>query len=276
MPELPEVEHTKEGLKPLLGHTIQSVFLGHALRDPWPLEFPTQLIGRTLLNLSRRAKYIVMELDDGACLLIHLGMSGKFSIIPFREQQNSNIEPRKKHDHFELIFENGFILRLNDPRRFGTVLYQPPQKTHHRLEHLGVEPLEHHFTASYLWKKARHKSISIKPFIMDQSVVVGVGNIYASEALFLAGIHPKRQAQLISKKKMELLVQAIQQVLQSALEKGGTTLRDYRKPNGEKGDFVHQLHVYGRTGEACHRCGHLIEEITLGQRSSFFCRFCQH
>jgi formamidopyrimidine-DNA glycosylase len=278
MPELPEVETTKNGLLPLMGRVIQTVHLGHPLREAWPADLAALLTGRRVTGLSRRAKYVLMALDSGATLILHLGMSGRLALL--EEEVGSGIPPRARHDHFELgfgpdRFGRHTLLRLTDPRRFGAVYYQAAGETHVRLGNLGPEPLESAFTAQHLADRARGRSTAIKPFIMDQTVVVGVGNIYASEALFAAGIDPRRAAGRVSKARLEKLVDAIHTVLEKALEMKGTTLRDYRLPNGGEGAFVQRLTVYGRGGEPCVVCQTPLKEVVLGQRSSFYCPHCQ-
>lgn len=273
MPELPEVESTKEGLRPLIQARVLQIRTGKALREKWPEDLEGLLVGQQVQALRRRAKYVLMDMSGGGTLILHLGMSGKLAIL---EPDKKGLLPiLGKHDHFELQFEDGRVLRLNDPRRFGAVLWQAPDTTHIRLSNLGPEPLEAEFDGNYLWTKAKGRKTPIKPFIMDQSIVVGVGNIYASEALFDAGIDPRRQAGSLSKARLIRLSDCIKAVLEKALSMGGTTLRDYRTPDGGEGAFVHRLKIYGRGGLPCILCGAPICEVVLGQRSSFYCKHCQ-
>jgi len=200
--------------------------------------------------------------------MLHLGMSGSLRIIDADE-------PAGKHDHVDIQFESGKAVRFRDPRRFGSLLWTIKPFEHDLLRNLGPEPLSLEFDADYLWRKARGRRVSIKQFIMNGSVVVGVGNIYASEALFLAGIHPKRRADRISARRMTLQVDAIKTVLQNAIEAGGTTLRDFHGGDGEPGYFRQMLEVYGRDGEPCRRCKRSLSVVVLGQRSTFYCKDCQ-
>ncbi|MCK5639313.1 MAG: bifunctional DNA-formamidopyrimidine glycosylase/DNA-(apurinic or apyrimidinic site) lyase [Gammaproteobacteria bacterium] len=271
MPELPEVETTRLGITPhILGHKIIDVVIRQRkLRWPIPRGLAQKLQGQTIQAVERRAKYLLLKIETGT-LILHLGMSGSLRILPANT-------PAEKHDHFDLVFNNGLCLRLTDPRRFGAVLWsKEPVEQHKLIQHLGPEPLSEAFNANDLYSKSRGRKVSVKQFIMDGKVVVGVGNIYASEALFLAGIHPKKAAGKISAERYELLVSSIKKVLAAAIEQGGTTLRDFVGGDGKPGYFAQQLNVYGRTSEPCSTCGQPIKQLTLGQRSTYYCPNCQH
>ncbi len=270
MPELPEVETTRRGIAPHIeGQTVNDVIVRHhQLRWPLPWGLKRKLSGHTINAVSRRAKYLLLSFDHGT-LLLHLGMSGSLRIIEAGT-------PAEKHDHLDIVFSNGKALRLTDPRRFGAVLWtkEAPEE-HELLSRLGPEPLGEAFNGERLYHLSRSRKGSIKQFIMDGKIVVGVGNIYASEALFLAGINPKTVAGRVSRARMERLATAIRQVLAAAIEQGGTTLRDFVGGDGKPGYFAQQLNVYGREGEPCHHCGTRIKQLTQGQRSSYYCPRCQ-
>ena len=270
MPELPEVEITRRGLAAhLTGLMIADVVIRDArLRWPIPKNLPKLLRGKTILALKRRAKYLLVEFDHGT-LILHLGMSGSLRILPAGT-------PPEKHDHFDLLLGNGTLLRLRDPRRFGAVLWHSGEvHTHPLLADLGPEPLEKGFDADYLYRATRGRSVSIKQCLMNNRVVVGVGNIYANEALFRAGIKPQLAAGKLSLPRCAKLVKAIHATLHEAIEKGGSTLRDFVDTSGQPGYFQQHYWVYGRGGEPCHRCGSPIKQIKQGQRSSFYCGTCQ-
>jgi len=270
MPELPEVEITRRGLAAhLTGLTIADVVIRNArLRWPIPKNLPRLLSGRTILSLKRRGKYLLMDCGNGT-LILHLGMSGSLRILPV------NTAP-EKHDHFDLIMGNGTLMRLRDPRRFGAVLWHSGDAhTHPLLAALGPEPSEKDFDARYLYQVTRGRSLAIKQLIMDNHVVVGVGNIYANEALFRAGIKPHLAAGKLSLPRCEKLVEEIRATLTEAIEKGGSTLRDFVNASGQPGYFQQHYWVYGRAGEPCRSCGKLIKQIRQGQRSSFYCSQCQ-
>ena len=269
MPELPEVETSRRGIAPwVLNQQVSRVVIRERrLRWPVPVEIDRQLPGQVIRSLQRRAKYLLFETDAGTAML-HLGMSGSLRIIDADE-------PAGKHDHVDIQFDSGKALRFRDPRRFGCLLWTGNPFEHALLRSLGPEPLSLAFDGDYLWRKARGRRVSIKPFVMNGTVVVGVGNIYASEALFLAGIHPQRRADRISAKRLTRLAEAIKSVLQSAIEAGGTTLRDFHGSDGEPGYFRQKLEVYGREGEPCRRCKRLVSVVVLGQRSTFYCKDCQ-
>ena len=269
MPELPEVETTRLGLLPLLGQTVSRVVIHNpSLRWPVPAHLAQTLAGQRFLALKRRAKYILAECDSGT-LLLHLGMSGRICLL---EQD----EPPGKHDHLDIHFTDGHVLRLRDPRRFGAVLWLAGDPLQHPLlASLGVEPLEEAFNRAYLYREIRSRSAPIKNVIIDSHLVVGVGNIYASESLFRARISPKVPANKLSKPRCERLVQEIKATLQDALAAGGSSLRDFFGADGSPGYFQQEYFVYGRTGKLCKVCGAQIKSIRLGQRSTFFCSNCQ-
>jgi formamidopyrimidine-DNA glycosylase len=270
MPELPEVETTLRGLAPhLAGQQIKSVIIRQPqLRWPVPAALPDLLRGQTMRALHRRAKYLLIAFDHGT-LILHLGMSGSLRILPAAT-------PAEKHDHFDLVLDNGTLMRLRDPRRFGAVLWCEGDVTQHPLlKNLGPEPLEKNFDGARLHRATRGKTAAIKTVIMDSHVVVGVGNIYASEALFRAGIRPRLPAGKLSLPRCEKLAAEIRATLTASIKKGGSTLRDFVNSAGEPGYFQQEYFVYGRTGEPCRRCGALIKQINLGQRSTFYCAECQ-
>jgi formamidopyrimidine-DNA glycosylase len=271
MPELPEVETTLRGIAPhLAGQSVRDVVIRNArLRWPVPSNLPALLRGKTVRGLQRRAKYLLIGFDHGT-LILHLGMSGSLRILPWGT-------PAEKHDHFDLVLASGELMRLRDPRRFGAVLWHTGESaTHPLLAGLGPEPLELGFDAAYLYRATRTRSASIKLVLMDNHVVVGVGNIYANEALFRAGIRPQTPAERLSRARCERLVQEVRDVLRAAIEKGGSSLRDFIHSDGSSGYFQQHYFVYGRAGEACRRCGSAIRKIRQGQRSSFWCAHCQH
>ena len=271
MPELPEVETTRRGIAPhLIGQQITGLTIrDHRLRWPVRRDLGREMLGNTIHAVDRRAKYLLLRMDNGT-LILHLGMSGSLRIVP------AGSAPRK-HDHFDLTLANNQVLRFHDPRRFGAILWTRRDPYRHPcLADLGPEPLGPEFTGEYLYQRSRGRKQAIKSLIMDGRVVVGVGNIYACEALFKAGIHPRIAAGRISRSRYVRLVTAIQTVLQEAIQQGGTTLRDFTQSNGEPGYFALSLNVYGREGKPCTSCGRPIRQITIGQRSSFYCAHCQH
>ena len=269
MPELPEVETTLRGIeKTLIDAKIECLKVRDSrLRWPIPADLGERITGKRIVSLQRRAKYILIHLAQGS-LIWHLGMSGSMRIV------NESADLRK-HDHVDLVLSNGSILRYNDPRRFGCLLWADDALAHPLLISLGPEPLDVQFDGVNLHKKARGRRIAVKSFIMDQKVVVGVGNIYASEALFLAGIRPARQASRISRARYDALAVHIKGVLQRAIAQGGTTLRDFSQADGRPGYFEQQLHVYGREKQPCTLCGHAIDNQVIGQRASYYCPECQ-
>ena len=270
MPELPEVETTRRGIEPHIENNKVSKVILRRKTLRWPITpaLSKDLPGETIQSVSRRGKYLLLATQKG-CLLIHLGMSGSLRIV-------ESSRAAAKHDHVDVVFANNKVLRYTDPRRFGCILWETePIEAHPLLASLGPEPLEDNFHTDYLFKKSRRRNVAVKTFIMDSKVVVGVGNIYANESLFLAGISPKRSAGKISKPRYEKLVECIQQVLQQAIDVGGTTLKDFTGSDGEPGYFAQSLHVYGRRGEPCHGCNSTLKEIRQGQRSTVYCSQCQ-
>ena len=271
MPELPEVETTRRGVcSHIINKQVTEVIIRqNKLRWEVSSSLPKNLIGNVIHDVGRRGKYLLFESTTGT-MLIHLGMSGSLRII-------KTTEPPGKHDHVDLVFENGSALRYTDPRRFGCILWQKKEKgIHPLLQNLGPEPLSENFHYLYLYEKSRGRAGLIKTFIMDSKVVVGVGNIYANEALFLAGISPKRAAGNISKARYENLVLSIRKVLERAIKAGGTTLRDFTNSSGEPGYFKQSLNVYGRGGGECRTCKASLKEIRVSQRSTVYCPSCQH
>jgi len=268
MPELPEVETTRRGIEPhVCDQHIDAVILRET-RLRWPISDEVAgLQGRRITAVTRRGKYMIMHLDRGH-LIWHLGMSGSMRILPIGADSQD-------HEHVELQLANGQALKFRDPRRFGALLYSEMDPLQHRLlRQLGPEPLEADFTADYLHQCCRKRSAAIKNVLMNSHIVVGVGNIYASEALFRAGIRPTRAAQRISKTNIAGLVEAVRETLSSAIEHGGTTLQDFTQADGKPGYFRHELQVYGNTGE-CKTCGTPIRHLVQGQRSSYYCPQCQ-
>jgi len=269
VPELPEVETTCRGIRPhLLGQQIQRVSV-YESRLRWPIpDAIQQLTKAPLTRIDRRAKYLLIGNKLGHAI-VHLGMSGSLRIV-------SDGSERRKHDHVELETVEGVILRYHDPRRFGCWLWQYENEPEHKLlSKLGPEPFDDAFNAERLHRMSRKKKQSTKQFIMDNAVVVGVGNIYASEALFLAGLRPGVAAGKLTRAACETLKLRIQEVLKQAIEQGGTTLRDFVNTDGQPGYFAQSLAVYGRAGEPCTVCETPIRSVTLGQRSSFYCPNCQ-
>ena len=270
MPELPEVETSRRGIEPYLRNkTITEVIIRqHKLRWPIPENLPDLATGKKVRQVRRRAKYIFLVLDNGY-IIIHLGMSGSLRICT---KENAP----EKHDHIDICVSNGKILRLRDPRKFGCVLWTSDDINQHKLiRSLGPEPLDEYFDAQHLHNSAKKRSCSIKSFIMNSHVVVGVGNIYASESLFKAGINPKRKAGNVSLNRFEKLVDAIKNTLAESIDQGGTTLKDFTSEDGKPGYFAQNLLVYGRTGEACTICGKPIKQFTQQARSTFYCTQCQ-
>ena len=270
MPELPEVETTRRGIAPsLTGHTVEQLIVrDRRLRWPVPEGIESALSGETVLSVDRRAKYLLFRTGAGTAIA-HLGMSGSMRIVSAETEV-------KKHDHFDLVMKSGEIVRFNDPRRFGCLLWTDgdPEK-HSLLRDLGPEPLGPDFTAAYLHDRCRDRRIAIKAHIMNAAIVVGVGNIYANEALFISGIHPRRAAGRIALPRLERLVEAIKFVLDRSIQLGGTTLRDFYGGSGQPGYFRQQLQVYGRNDEPCRDCGRPVRLAVIGQRSSFYCTNCQ-
>ena len=272
MPELPEVETVKRAISPMTtGKLIIQVVVGSkGLRWPFPQSLETSLKGQRCRAPLRRGKYILIPVSNGRVLLIHLGMSGSIRMFPNRP----NLQ---KHDHFALGFQGGQWLVLCDPRRFGFVdlFCESEIESHWLLKNLGPEPLSEDFTVDYLLAQSVRKKCTIKSLLLDQTKVAGIGNIYAVEALFIAGISPKRQARNIKRARAERLVPAIKSILLKAIEAGGTSLRDHIQPSGEIGYFTQSLNIYGRSGEHCVKCGSIVKEIKQTGRTTFYCSLCQ-
>ncbi|HTV52383.1 MAG TPA: bifunctional DNA-formamidopyrimidine glycosylase/DNA-(apurinic or apyrimidinic site) lyase [Steroidobacteraceae bacterium] len=270
MPELPEVETTRRGLEPhVVGRRILALEVHEPrLRWPVPRSLAQTLAGQRIEAAGRRAKYLLLELTHGT-LLWHLGMSGNLRVLPADT-------PRAPHDHLDLRLDSGMTLRFNDPRRFGSVHYTTQEPgVHPLLASLAPEPFEDAFNADYLWRITRRRRVSIKQLLMNSRLVVGVGNIYASEALYRAGIRPGRAAHRLTRAEAKRLVKAVRAVLAHAIKVGGTTLRDYVGADGNPGYFRQRLNVYERAGEPCRRCGTPVRGLTQGQRSSYYCPRCQ-
>ncbi len=270
MPELPEVETTRRGLEPLLvGQRIRTaVVRNRAMRQPVPRRLPQRLQGATVRALGRRGKYLLFDCGTGT-LILHLGMSGRLWVV------QDGAAPTL-HDHFDLVLDNGTVVRLRDPRRFGLVLWQSGDPLAHALlADIGPEPLSAAFDGAALHAATRNRGSAIKHVLMDSHVVAGVGNIYANEALFRAGIHPGALARRLSRERCSLLAEKIRETLELAIVAGGSSLRDYVGSNGMAGNFQSQFTVYGRAGEPCPCCDGAIREIRQGQRSTFYCPRCQ-
>jgi len=269
MPELPEVETTRRGLAPHVeGRRVTGVVLRRPdLRWPIPYEIVDTLPGQRIDAVRRRAKYLLLDTAAGSALL-HLGMSGSLRVLPADT-------PLRAHDHVDIALDSGQVLRFNDPRRFGCLLWQPAGDTHELLRDLGPEPLSQAFDGAYLFARSRKRAAPVKTFLMDQKVVVGVGNIYAAEALFAAGISPLREAGKVSRERYIALADAVKAILGHAITRGGTTLRDFISPDGAPGYFEQELSAYGRGGEPCPRCGRPLKQATIGQRASVWCGHCQ-
>ncbi len=269
MPELPEVETTRRGLRPhLLGRRISGVTLRRPdLRWPIPAAICDLLPGQRILDVRRRAKYLLIDTEPGAALL-HLGMSGVLRVLPADAALG-------RHDHVDIGLEDGRLLRFTDPRRFGCLLWQPQGELHPLLQALGPEPLSDEFDGDFLFARSRGRQAPIKTFLMDQAVVVGVGNIYAAEALFRAGIAPARAAGGVSRARYGRLADAVKDILGQAIRRGGTTLRDFLDPEGTPGYFAQSLSVYGRDGQACPACGGTLRGTRLGNRATAWCPRCQ-
>ena len=269
MPELPEVETTRRGLAPHLeGRRITGVTLRRPdLRWPIPPQVMRLLPGEPITDIRRRAKYLLLDTAPGSALL-HLGMSGSLRVLP-------GDTPINAHDHVDIALDSGRVLRFNDPRRFGCLLWQPAGETHALLAGLGPEPLSGDFDGDYLHALSRGRRASIKTFLMDQAVVVGVGNIYAAESLFRAGIAPGRAAGRVSRAQYAALAAAVREILAHAIRRGGTTLRDFISPDGVPGYFEQELFVYGRDGAPCRVCGQPLRGRRLGNRATAWCRSCQ-
>jgi formamidopyrimidine-DNA glycosylase len=270
MPELPEVETTRRGIAAHIEkQTITNVVVRNSqLRWPVPRGLGRKLAGHKIRKVSRRGKYLLIDTSNGT-LMLHLGMSGSLRVLA------AETKPQK-HDHVDIVLGNGLCLRLRDPRRFGSIHYIKGDPFEHALlNKLGPEPLSDEFNAELLFRLSRKRSVAVKNFIMNSHIVVGVGNIYASESLFLAGIDPRRKAGSISKSRYERLAAAIKQVIRAAIDAGGTTLRDFTSSDGKPGYFAQELKVYGLQGHSCPGCGKAIQQLSIGQRTSYFCPRCQ-
>jgi formamidopyrimidine-DNA glycosylase len=271
MPELPEVEVIRRGIAPhaegrrVTGATVRNP----GLRWPVPLDLGQKLAGLSIGKVTRRAKYLLFGMGEGT-LILHLGMSGSLRLLPPTAAQP------EKHDHVDVILDNGMILRFRDPRRFGALLWETGDVMRHPLlARLGPEPLTENFGANLLYKQTRGRSASIKQVLMNSHIVAGIGNIYANEALFSAGIHPATAAGRIGLTRYGRLAQAIKATLNRAIDAGGSSLRDFVNSEGNPGCFQQQYWVYGRTGQPCRNCGIPVIHVTQGQRSSFYCPYCQ-
>ena len=269
MPELPEVESTRLGLDAQVrGCRIAGITLRRPdLRWPIPSELPALLTGQSILEVRRRAKYLLLDVPSGSAL-IHLGMSACLRVLPLAV-------PPGRHDHVDIVLDSGQVMRFTDPRRFGCLLWQPKGEIHQLLRNLGPEPLSTEFTGDHLFKCSRKRTASIKTFLMDQEIVVGVGNIYAVETLFRAGIAPSRAAGRVSRERYYRLAEAVKEILAQAIQSGGTTLRDFIHPDAMPGYFKQKLFVYGRQGLPCLACGKLLSGTRQGNRSMVWCAKCQ-
>ena len=274
MPELPEVETTLRGISPhIQGKKVADVVLRQTkLRWQVNPQLAELLAGQEVLICRRRAKYLIISFATGI-LLIHLGMSGSLRIFT---DGDARVEHPDKHDHVDIVFADGTVLRYRDPRKFGAILWYEGIAEHHPLlEKLGPEPLSDDFSAEYLYRKFKTQKRAVKLALMDNAVVVGVGNIYANESLFKSGISPHRPADKVKKKECAVLVETIKAVLQRAIETGGSTLRDFVNSDGKSGYFQQEYTVYGRHNDPCVRCGGLVQKEVLGQRGTFYCPNCQ-
>ncbi len=270
MPELPEVETTCRGIAPHVTGRLITRLAVHEPRLRWRVDpkLAAWAQGQQIRGVHRRAKYLLLELERGH-LLVHLGMSGSLRVLPLRTE-------RETHDHFDLEMDSGWLVRFNDPRRFGSLMHLTGDPGNHPLlQNLAPEPFDAAFDAEYLFQVTRRRGVAIKLAIMNSQLVVGVGNIYASESLFRAGIRPGRAAKSLTRAEAAALVKAIKSVLGDAIRAGGTTLRDYVGATGEPGYFRQKLYVYERAGEPCRRCGTAIKQRVQGQRSTYFCTKCQ-
>ncbi|MFB9998041.1 bifunctional DNA-formamidopyrimidine glycosylase/DNA-(apurinic or apyrimidinic site) lyase [Providencia rustigianii] len=268
MPELPEVETSRRGIEPhLVGNTIAYTIVRNS-RLRWSVsEQIKSLADEKVLSVQRRAKYLLIELNKG-WIIVHLGMSGSVRIL-------TEELPEEKHDHVDLILGDGKVLRYTDPRRFGAWLWCEDLDTSSVLAHLGPEPLSDEFNPQYLFDLAKKRKVAVKPWLMDNKVVVGVGNIYANEALFASKISPEKMVNQLTLADITELVKQIKKVLQRSIEQGGTTLKDFLQSDGKPGYFAQELFVYGKKGEPCSMCGTHIESIKQGQRTTFYCPQCQ-
>jgi formamidopyrimidine-DNA glycosylase len=270
VPELPEVETTRRGLAPYARKRRIAALAVYEPRLRWPVarDLPRKVAGQRIERVGRRAKYLLLRLESGT-LLLHLGMSGNLRAVP-------SATPRLAHDHFDLVLDSGLALRFNDPRRFGSLLYTAGDPARHPLlAKLAPEPFARAFDTDYLYRITRRRRVSVKQLLMNSHLVVGVGNIYASEALFRARIRPHRQARTLTRAEAARLVRGVRTVLRQAIRAGGTTLRDYRDADGAPGYFRQRLYVYERAGKRCRRCGTAVRAVPQGQRSTYYCPSCQ-
>ncbi len=269
MPELPEVETTRRGIAPLiLGRSVVAIDVREK-RLRWPVAPQLKrLVGTSIDAVRRRAKYLLLDSEQGS-VIMHLGMSGSLRVVPCDV-------PPSVHDHVDIVFDNRTCLRLRDPRRFGAVLWSRDPLQHKLLKSLGPEPFDAVFDGVYLHARAKGRKAAVKSLLMDGRVVVGVGNIYASESLHAAGIHPRRAAGRIALPRYQRLSDAVREILTQAIGFGGTTLRDFSRADGKPGYFRHELAVYDRAGQPCPACGTALRQETIGQRSTYYCPRCQH
>lgn len=270
MPELPEVETTLRGIKPhILKQQVTEVIIRHPrLRWPIPADLKSKIVGNKVLKIERRAKYLLFTFDTGT-MILHLGMSGRVAVL------SQALSPQK-HDHVDIYFANHKYLRFTDPRRFGALLFTSGNPEQHPLiAGIGPEPFSPVFNGQYLWERSRNRKVPVKSFIMDGKIVAGVGNIYAAEALFQTRLRPQTPAGKISRAQYEKLAAAIQAILKQAIEKGGTTLKDFMKPSGSPGYFSIELQVYGKEGKPCPRCRAALKSLRIGQRNTVYCPRCQ-
>lgn len=270
MPELPEVETTRRGVAPHVeGHKVTALRIyDHRLRWPVPPDLAARLIGQRVDRVERRSKYLLFRLGS-TTLIVHLGMTGSLRVY-------EHAPAKRPHDHVDIEFDNGIVLRYHDPRRFGAILWSHGSADDHPLlMSLGPEPLTGAFDTAYLYRATRSRTTGIKQVLMDSQVVVGVGNIYANESLFKAGIRPTRGARRVSRVRLDRLVNAVRETLTEAIAKGGSTLRDYVDSNGQPGNFQLNYYVYGREGEPCRVCGTPIRSVRVGGRGTFYCPKCQ-
>ena len=268
MPELPEVETSVRGISSLTDKKIQQIKI-HIPKLRWPIKEKDFLYleGRKIISIYRRAKYIIFDCEE-KFLVLHLGMTGTLRIIPTKSNEY------KKHDHVELVFKKNKLI-FNDPRRFGSIHITDNINEHFLIKNLGVEPLDEVFDEDYLYTKIKKSNASIKSLIMNQKIVVGIGNIYANEVLFLSGINPRKKGKYITRKNASEITKHSKSILRKAIDAGGTTLQDFFSPSGNKGYFKIDLKVYDREGEKCFECSKLIKRIEQSQRSTFLCRNCQ-
>lgn len=272
MPELPEVETICLGIRPhIVGKIISDILVRQPqLRWPIPENLAAQCCHQMIIGVTRRAKYLLLETSENKTILIHLGMSGSLRIVDTTKAPG-------KHDHVDFIFTDGTLLRFNDVRRFGAILLtSDPIEEHKLIRLIGPEPLLSQFNGEHLYHLSKNKTTPVKAFIMNGHHVAGVGNIYASESLFMAGIHPSRQAGRITLKRYQTLAECIKIILHKAIDKGGTSLRDFVNEQGNPGYFQQSLSVYGRTNEPCVHCSQAIKQLKIAQRASYYCPVCQH